>query len=42
MAFWQDNRRICAACRKAIEETGEGPASCGHLTFTSVMNSLTL
>lgn len=35
MNFHQDgSKRICDVCRRKLEETGEGEASCGHLTFT--------
>lgn len=39
MAFQMNMRQegnLCPVCRARIEETGEGDAVCGHLTFTTV------
>lgn len=32
--FFQQAHYLCEVCKKKVEETGEGPDSCGHLTFT--------
>ena len=34
--FTQAKGCLCIHCRKQIEETGEGEATCGHLTFERV------
>lgn len=33
-SFRQSKTYICPVCRAEIERTGEGDASCGHVTFT--------
>ena len=32
--FLQEAGHLCHVCRSKIERTGEGEATCGHLTFT--------
>ena len=37
--FLQKNEFLCCICRKKVEHTGEGNATCGHLTFTKYIGS---
>lgn len=39
MNWTQANEYLCVACRKEIENTGEGEATCGHLTFNKPINA---
>lgn len=35
--FTQKKQNLCIECRKEIEKTGEGSATCGHVTFESLI-----
>lgn len=37
-SFHQKAEYLCAACKAEIEKTGEGEATCGHITFTKPIN----